>query len=117
MVEILASGIIRPTTSPFSFPVLLVRKKDGSWRFCVDYRAMPLLCVIDSQFLLLMNCLRNYMALNIFLCWIYYLVIMIRLVYALRMFQKLFFALMKINMSFWSCVLACPMPLPPSRQP
>ena len=38
--ELLAHKFIQPSSSPYGAPVLFVKKKDGSLRFCVDYRAL-----------------------------------------------------------------------------
>eukprot|EP00795_Rhopilema_esculentum_P013177 gene13177-3978_t len=38
--ELLENDIIEPSTSPYSSPIVTVKKKDGSYRMCVDYRAL-----------------------------------------------------------------------------
>ncbi|GJR51161.1 putative mitochondrial protein [Tanacetum coccineum] len=37
--ELLDSGVIRPSNSPFLSHIVMVKKKDGSWRMCIEYRS------------------------------------------------------------------------------
>lgn len=41
----LDKGWIQTSTSPYSSPVLLVRKKTGDWRLCVDFRRLNALTI------------------------------------------------------------------------
>ena len=38
--DMLQNGAVRPSTSPWASPIVLVKKKDGGTRFCVDYRKL-----------------------------------------------------------------------------
>jgi hypothetical protein len=40
LIDLIEHGFIRPSKSPYGAPVLFVKKKDGSMRMCVDYRAL-----------------------------------------------------------------------------
>lgn len=43
----LRSEVIQPSTSPYASPVLLVKKKDGIWRFCIDFKRLNDLTIKD----------------------------------------------------------------------
>ena len=49
--ELMNSRVIQPSTSSFSAPVVLVRKKDNSWKMCVDYMALNMHTPKDKFFI------------------------------------------------------------------
>ena len=44
----LEKGIIQESVSPWSSPIVLVKKKDGSYRFCVEFRKVHKVTKVDS---------------------------------------------------------------------
>jgi RNase H-like domain found in reverse transcriptase/Reverse transcriptase (RNA-dependent DNA polymerase)/Integrase zinc binding domain/Chromo (CHRromatin Organisation MOdifier) domain/Retroviral aspartyl protease/Integrase core domain len=46
--ELTKAGFIRPSKSPFGAPILFVKKKDGTMRMCVDYRALNNITIKNS---------------------------------------------------------------------
>ncbi|KAE8988260.1 hypothetical protein PR003_g22354 [Phytophthora rubi] len=45
--QYLELGIMRPSTSPWASPVLMIRKPDGGIRFCIDYRRLNAVTIKD----------------------------------------------------------------------
>ena len=46
--EMLSQGVIEPSTSPWASPVVLVKKKSGETRFCIDYRKLNAISIKDA---------------------------------------------------------------------
>lgn len=55
LLENLQKGFIAPSNAPFAAPILFVKKKDGSLRFCVDYRKLNALTKKDPYLLPLID--------------------------------------------------------------
>lgn len=49
MAGLLADGVVEESCSPWASPVVLVRKKGGQWRFCIDYRRLNSVTIKDSH--------------------------------------------------------------------
>lgn len=46
--ELLANGIIRESSSPYASPIILVKKKSGEYRMCVDFRKLNAITIKDK---------------------------------------------------------------------
>jgi hypothetical protein len=113
--ELLTAGVIRPSTSPYSSPIIMVLKKEGSWRMCPDFRALNKLTIKDKFPIPVIDDLLDELSGAQF-----FTKLDLRSGYhQIRMKESTFprwpFSLMRATTSFWSCPLVCVTPPPHFR--
>jgi hypothetical protein len=47
--DMIEKGVIRPSKSSYAQEIVLVKKKDGAWRFCIDYRLLNKHTILDKH--------------------------------------------------------------------
>lgn len=108
--QMFQQGLIEHRNIPFASPVILVKRKDGSWRFCTDYRALNAITIKDAfPMNYSMNYSMNYMGLKYFL----------NLIWGPAIIKFCSIHMMNTNQlsehtmgifNGLSCLLGCPMP-------